>query len=180
MKATGIVRRIDELGRVVIPKEIRTTLRIKSGDPLEIYTDHDELRLKKYSPIATLEQFSTGTAKCLSSTSGLTALITDTDEVLYASGTYSKGLIAKKLTSRLEEIMLERKSYLASLTEGGDIIEICEGVFPVTAQIVVPIINGGDCLGTVCLLSDGERATISGENMRLATLAADILSCQFD
>ena len=70
MKATGIVRRIDELGRVVIPKEIRSTLRLKSGDPLEIFTDRDELMLKKYSPIASLEKFSEGTAKSLSDLSG--------------------------------------------------------------------------------------------------------------
>ena len=71
MKATGIVRRIDELGRVVIPKEIRRTLRIREGDPLEIFTDRDELMLKKYSPIATLERFSEGSAKSLNDLSGI-------------------------------------------------------------------------------------------------------------
>lgn len=65
MKATGIVRRIDELGRVVIPKEIRRTLRIREGDPLELFTDRDELMLKKYSPIASIERLSEGTAKSL-------------------------------------------------------------------------------------------------------------------
>ena len=86
MKATGIVRRIDELGRVVIPKEIRRTLRIKDGDPLEIFTDRDELMLKKYSPIATLERFSEGTTRSLNDLSGYLAVICDTDEVLYAAG----------------------------------------------------------------------------------------------
>ena len=75
MKATGIVRRIDELGRVVIPKEIRRTLRIKEGDPLEIFTDRDELMLKKYSPIATLERFSKATARSLGDLSGKIAVI---------------------------------------------------------------------------------------------------------
>lgn len=75
MKATGIVRRIDELGRVVIPKEIRSTLRLKSGDPLEIFTERDELMLKKYSPIASLEKFSEGTAKSLNDLSGHLAVI---------------------------------------------------------------------------------------------------------
>ena len=90
MKATGIVRRIDELGRVVIPKEIRSTLRLKSGDPLEIFTDRDELMLKKYSPIASLEKFSEGTAKSLSDLSGHVAVICDTDGVLHASGHCSR------------------------------------------------------------------------------------------
>ena len=82
MKATGIVRRIDELGRVVIPKEIRRTLRIKDGDPLEIFTDRDELMLKKSSPIATLEKFSEGTTKSLSDWSGCLAGISNTGEIL--------------------------------------------------------------------------------------------------
>ena len=86
MKATGIVRRIDELGRVVIPKEIRRTLRIKEGDPLEIFTDRDELMLKKYSPIATLEKFSKATARSLNDLSGKLSLICDTDGVLHAFG----------------------------------------------------------------------------------------------
>ena len=86
MKATGIVRRIDELGRVVIPKEIRRTLRIREGDPLELFTDRDELMLKKYSPIASVERFSEGTAKSLHEQSGFLAAISDTDNILHAFG----------------------------------------------------------------------------------------------
>ena len=92
MKATGIVRRIDELGRVVIPKEIRRTLRIKDGDPLEIFTERDELMLKKYSPIAALEKFSEGTTKSLNDLSGYLAVLCDTDEILYAAGDGRKEL----------------------------------------------------------------------------------------
>jgi len=95
MKATGIVRRIDELGRVVIPKEIRRTLRLKNGDPLEIFTSHDELMLKKYSPIATLERFSKATARSLNDLSGKIAVICDTDGVLYAFGDGKKDLDEK-------------------------------------------------------------------------------------
>ena len=157
MKATGIVRRIDELGRVVIPKEIRRTLRIKDGDPLEIFTDRDELMLKKYSPIATLEKFSEGTTRSLSDLSGCLAVICDTDEILYASGEGRKELARKQISSRLEQVMKERRSYIANLAEGGDIVPLTEdGAGTITAQIIVPIVSGGDCLGAVSLLSAEE------------------------
>ena len=122
MKATGIVRRIDELGRVVIPKEIRSTLRLKSGDPLEIFTDRDELMLKKYSPIASLEKFSEGTAKSLSDLSGHIAVICDTDGVLHASGRGQREFDGKNLSNNMEKILRERKSYIASSADGGDAI----------------------------------------------------------
>ncbi len=147
MKATGIVRRIDELGRVVIPKEIRSTLRLKSGDPLEIFTDRDELMLKKYSPIASLDKFSSGTAKSLSDLSGHIAVICDTDEVIYASGRGQRAFDKKSLSEKMEKILRERKSYIANLSEGGDVIPITDEDESVTAQIIVPIVCNGDCLG---------------------------------
>ena len=104
MKATGIVRRIDELGRVVIPKEIRRTLRIKEGDPLEIFTERDELMLKKYSPIATLERFSKATARSLNDLCGKLAVICDTDGVLHAFGDGKKDFDGKKLSDNMDRI----------------------------------------------------------------------------
>jgi AbrB family transcriptional regulator (stage V sporulation protein T) len=181
MKATGIVRRIDELGRVVIPKEIRRTLRIKEGDPLEIFTDRDELMLKKYSPIATLEKFSKATARSLNDLSGKLSLICDTDGVLHAFGDGKKDLDGKSLSPDMDKILKERRSYVASLAEGGDVIPITsayeEGV---TAQIIVPIVSGGDCLGAVAVLSKEEGAKMNGSDMNLAKLTADILANQFE
>lgn len=134
MKATGIVRRIDELGRVVIPKEIRRTLRIREGDPLEIFTDRDELMLKKYSPIATLERFSEGSAKSLNDLSGYLAVICDTDEVLYASGEGRKEINRKPLSAAIEKILKDRRSYLANASEGGDVVPLTSGEdVPLTA-----------------------------------------------
>lgn len=181
MKATGIVRRIDELGRVVIPKEIRRTLRIKEGDPLEIFTDRDELMLKKYSPIATLERFSEATAKSLNDLSGQLAVICDTDEVLSAYGDGKRDLDKKNLSEDMDRILKERRSYLANAAEGGDILPLTssreEGV---TAQIIVPIVSGGDCLGAVALLSREEGARMDNNSLNLARLTADILANQFD
>lgn len=181
MKATGIVRRIDELGRVVIPKEIRSTLRLKSGDPLEIFTDRDELMLKKYSPIASLEKFSEGTAKSLSDLSGHIAVICDTDEVLHASGRGQREFDGKELTGGMEKILRERKSYIANLAEGGDVVPICEGQSSeVTAQIIVPIVCNGDCLGAVALISCEDGAKIEPAACKLAQLSANILAGQFE
>lgn len=181
MKATGIVRRIDELGRVVIPKEIRRTLRIKEGDPLEIFTDRDDLMLKKYSPIATLERFSEATAKSLNDLSGHLAVICDTDEILHAYGDGKKELDKKHLSDEMDRILKERRSYMANAAEGGDILPLTsareEGV---TAQIIVPIVAEGDCLGAVAILSKEEGAKLDNNVMNLARLTADILANQFD
>lgn len=181
MKATGIVRRIDELGRVVIPKEIRSTLRLKSGDPLEIFTDRDELMLKKYSPIASLEKFSESTAKSLNDLSGHLAVICDTDEVLYASGNGKREVSGKSISARLDKIMQDRKSYVANLSEGGDIVPICDGEeHSITAQIIVPIVSNGDCLGAVALISTEQGAKMESGACKLAQLSANILANQFD
>ncbi len=181
MKATGIVRRIDELGRVVIPKEIRRTLRIKEGDPLEIFTDRDELMLKKYSPIATLERFSKATARSLNDLSGKLAVICDTDGVLHAFGEGKKELDGKRLSPEMDAILKERRSYMASVSESGDILPITSGNEEgVTAQIIVPIVSNGDCLGAVVILSFKEGAKMDASDMSLARLTADILANQFE
>lgn len=181
MKATGIVRRIDELGRVVIPKEIRRTLRIREGDPLELFTDRDELMLKKYSPIASVERFAEGTAKSLNEQSGCLAAICDSDSVLSACGQGKKFLIGKTVSDGLTEIMNSRRSYLANKAEGGALVPVVsdqEEEF--TAQIVVPIVTNGDCLGAVVLLSREEGAVLEAASVKLARLTADIIANQFE
>lgn len=181
MKATGIVRRIDELGRVVIPKEIRRTLRIKEGDPLEIFTDRDELMLKKYSPIASLDRFSKATARSLNELSGKLAVICDTDGVLHAYGDGKKDFDGKRLSDEMDRILKARRSYLANACEGGDILPVTspneEGI---TAQIVVPIVLSGDCLGAVIVLSKQDNAKMDASDLSLARLTADILANQFE
>ncbi len=181
MKATGIVRRIDELGRVVIPKEIRRTLRLREGDPLEVFTDRDELMLKKYSPIASLEKIGDSTARSLNDLSGHLAIICDTDEVLSAYGENKKAVVKKEISLEMDKILKERRSYMANLSEGGDIVPIVsEGELTVTAEIIVPIVSNGDCLGAVALLATGDGAKIEQGAMKLAQLTAELLANQFD
>ncbi len=180
MKATGIVRRIDELGRVVIPKEIRRTLRIREGDPLELFTDRDELMLKKYSPIASVDRFAEGTAKSLNEQSGLLSVITDNDVVLAAAGTGKKGLVGRTVSEKMAETMQSRRSYLASRAESGDMLPIVEEGEPYTAQIIVPIVANGDCLGSVVLLSGDEGFIPEAGAVKLARLTADIIANQFE
>ncbi len=180
MKATGIVRRIDELGRVVIPKEIRRTLRIKEGDPLEIFTDRDELMLKKYSPIATLERFSKATARSLNDLSGKLTVICDTDGVLHAFGD-GKREFDGHLSEEMDRILKERRSYIANAAEGGDVIPITRaGEGGITAQVIVPIVSSGDCLGAVVILSREEGARMGANETNLARLTAEILASQFE
>ena len=181
MKATGIVRRIDELGRVVIPKEIRRTLRIREGDPLELFTDRDELMLKKYSPIASIGRFAEGTAKSLYEQSGYLAAITDTDTVLSAYGANKREVMGKTVSEKVTQIMNSRKSYLANKSEGGDVYDpVADGAGEFTAQVIVPVVANGDCLGTVILLSKESGAIMEASAVKLARLTADILANQFE
>ena len=109
MKATGIVRRIDDLGRVVIPKEIRRTMRIREGDPLEIYTEKDgEVIFKKYSPIGELGDFAADYVETLAKASGHGACITDRDSIIAVSGVPKKDLIEKKISPDLDKVMNEK------------------------------------------------------------------------
>lgn len=172
MKATGIVRRIDDLGRVVIPKEIRRTMRIREGDPLEIYTEKDgEVIFKKYSPIGELGEFAVTYAESLSKASGRAALITDRDSIIAVSGLPKKDLMERRVSSDVESVMNEKQSYRSS---SGDGISIAEGVDKYSAGVVVPIVSEGDTIGSVIfVMNEGEPA---GEvETKLAESAAGFL-----
>ena len=149
MKATGVVRRIDDLGRIVIPKEIRRTLRIKEGDPLEIFTDKEgEVILKKYSPIGELSEFATGYAETLSKTTGHIACITDKDSVIAVSGGSKKEFLEQYLSPELEKVMENKEIYTSK--------ENNEIALPITqndnkqrkynSQVIYPIISDGDVI----------------------------------
>ena len=179
MKATGIVRRIDDLGRVVIPKEIRRTMRIREGDPLEIYTDNDgEVIFKKYSPIGELSPCSAQYADVLCKNVGYPALICDRDHVVAAAGVSRKEYLERRVSSALEELMEARRSYIAKQGES-------ESVYPVEgldrrAVVVFPIIASGDINGAVLLLENDTGSAPRDTEIKLAEIAASFLGKQME
>ena len=177
MKATGIVRRIDDLGRVVIPKEIRRTLRIREGDPLEIYTEKDgEVIFKKYSPMGDLEGVAGTICESLHKTAGTPALLCDRDCVIAANGLPRASLLGRPVSAALEQVMENRGVYVR---EDGERLRITDAAESPTAAVAAPILTGGDVMGCVIFASREERA--AGETERkLAELAAGFLGRQME
>lgn len=174
MKATGIVRRIDDLGRVVIPKEIRRTMRIREGDPLEIYTDRDgEVIFKKYSPMGELGTFVGELAEALSRTAGMSCAICDRDAVIAAAGGAKKDVYEKAISTDFEHIMEQRHIYEH---DGSDAWVSVSGSDPYHVVVAAPIITEGDVTGCVAFLSDDERAEPSEVEAKLSQTAASFLS----
>ncbi len=184
MKATGIVRRIDELGRVVIPKEIRRTLRIREGDPLEIFTDREgEIILKKYSPIGELGDFAREYADSLALSSGHTVAICDKDTVIAVSGNKVKDLLDKPINDALERIMQNRERRVANQKDGNEMISITLSdteVDEYTAQVVVPIISAGDTIGAVVMVSREPNITMQQSELLVCETAANFLGKQME
>jgi AbrB family transcriptional regulator, stage V sporulation protein T len=181
MKATGIVRRIDDLGRVVVPKEIRRTLRIREGDPLEIFTDREgEIILKKYSPIGELGQFAKQYADSLAQTTGHVIGITDKDQFVAASGSMKRELLSKPITPELEQAINERDSILAAKEDKNFVRIVADDDTDYTCQVIWPIIAEGDAIGSVILLSKDPKAKFGDVENKLASTAAYFLGRQME
>ena len=181
MKATGIVRRIDDLGRVVIPKEIRRTLRLREGTPLEIFTDREgEIILKKYSPMMELNAFAGQYADAMAQSTGLMVCITDRDQVIAAAGGAKKDLYQKPISKQLEHVIQERMTVQAGREERAYTPIAAEDVEGVTAQVVAPIICEGDAIGAVVLMSREPRVKFGDGELRLAATAAGFLGRQME
>lgn len=183
MKATGVVRRIDDLGRVVIPKEIRKTLRIKEGDPLEIFTDREgQVILKKYSPIGELSEFASGYAETLAKTTGHIACITDKDSIIAVSGGAKKEFLEQDVSPELEKLMDDKEIY--SSKENSDIampiIKNEKEERKYNAQIVYPIVSNGDTIGTVILMSKDKNSKMNEVEKKVAQSAATFLASQME
>ncbi len=154
MKATGIVRRIDDLGRVVIPKEIRRTMRIREGDPLEIYTDREgEVIFKKYSPIGELAGFAAQYAETLHKTCSLAVVICDRDAVIACSGVSRKEYTDKPLSEELEQIIVGRSLYM--WREGEEKLPVIADSENHYLSCAMPILSEGDIIGCVASVADG-------------------------
>ncbi len=181
MKATGIVRRIDDLGRVVVPKEIRRTLRIREGDPLEIFTDRQgEIILKKYSPIGELSIFAKEYAESLATTLGCTVCITDHDQIVAAAGYGKKELQDKFISKRLESVLNGREQILASMGDKKFVPLTEENVEEYASQVICPIICEGDVLGSVALLEKNDKKKMGETEQKLALCAANFLGRQME
>lgn len=179
MKATGIVRRIDDLGRIVVPKEIRRTLRIREGDPLEIFTDREgEIILKKYSPIGELSQFAGEYSESLAQTTGHLVLITDCDHVVAASGTGKKDFEGKPISKQLEEAIESRKNFLAAKEENSFVKITLDDSGEFSQQAISTIICEGDAIGAVILCNKEEKGRMSDTESKLAAAAAGFLGRQ--
>ena len=178
MKATGIVRRIDDLGRVVIPKEIRRTLRIREGDPLEIFTDREgEIILKKYSPIGELGTLAKLYAESLSQTLGCTVCVTDTDQVVAVSGSGKKELQDQFIGKDFEYVLKERSQILASSGDSS-YTKVTTDMKDYKNEAVCPIICEGDVIGSVVLLNKDDKKKFGEVEQRVAYSAADFLGRQ--
>ncbi|MGM1050372.1 transcriptional regulator, AbrB family [Paenibacillus uliginis N3/975] len=179
MKATGIVRRIDDLGRVVIPKEIRRTLRIREGDPLEIFVDRDgEVILKKYSPIGELGDFAKEYAESLYEGTGHITIISDRDTFIAVAGGSKKEYLDKQIGNLLENCMENRKTVLETNKGTYEISKDTPEEF--SCFVAAPIVTGGDPIGSVLLLNKDESVTMGQMEVKMAETAAAFLGKQME
>lgn len=182
MKATGIVRRIDDLGRVVIPKEIRRTMRIREGDPLEIYTDREgEVIFKKYSPVGELSSFASQYAETLHKTCGLSVLISDRDAIIATAGVSRKEYADKRLSAELEAIIEKRSLYIYK--DGDESVPVTGDGASHAVSVAMPILSEGDIVGCVMsvLPKEGEKTLLTSDiETKLIQTAAGFLGRQLE
>ena len=181
MKATGIVRRIDDLGRVVVPKEIRRTLRIREGDPLEIFTDRlGEIILKKYSPIGELSQFAGQYAEGLAQTTGNLVCITDRDHVVAVAGNGKKEFDGKPISKQMENIIENREDRVASKEDDAFVKVTLDDAGEFHSQAIATIICEGDAIGAVVLYNKDDKRSMGDTERKLAVTAAGFLGKQME
>ena len=181
MKATGIVRRIDDLGRVVIPKEIRRTLRLREGTPLEIFTDREgEIIFKKYSPMAELGTFAAQYADALAAGSGHMVCITDRDQVLAVSGGMKKEIRQKGISEDLSRLLSRRETLTASRGDARFIPILAEENPEYLSETIVPILCEGDVIGSVILAGREEKSRMGETVKKLAATASGFLGKQME
>ena len=174
MKATGVVRRIDDLGRIVIPKEIRRTMRIREGDPLEIFTDKDGgVVFKKYSLMGGLSDFAGQMCDTLAKLSGLTAVIVDRDNVLSVTGAPRRDLAERPISEDLERLMENRQLYVRQ--SGAEQLSVCRDSERYHITVCAPILSGGDVLGAVLFVAEDDQ-TVGETETKMIQTAAGFLS----
>ncbi len=179
MKATGIVRRVDDLGRIVIPKEIRRTLKIREGDPLEIYTEKDGgVIFRKYSPMGDLQDFASQICESIGESTGRIAAVCDRDAIIALAGAPKRELIDKPNSQELEKLMESRKSYRYSLGEAR--LRAAEGLDKYHLGVAAPIVSQGDLMGCVMLLINETADPLPESDQKLAQTVAGFLGKQLE
>ena len=179
MKATGIVRRIDDLGRVVIPKEIRRTLRIREGDPLEIYTERDgEVIFKKYSPMGDLTELATQICDSIVKNTGHIAAVSDRDSIIAVAGASKRDLLDKANSPELEQIMNQRKTY--HFQTGDSPIRVSQQAEKYHLGVATPILSQGDLMGCVSILLEEHDQPLPEPETKLVQTVAGFLGRQLE
>ena len=179
MKATGIVRRVDSLGRVVIPKEIRHTLRIKEGSPLEIYTEKDGgVTFRKYSPLGDLQDFAVQMCDSIRRNTGCIAAVSDRDSIIAQAGGQKRELMDKPNSPELEQLMEDRKLYRYS--PGADKLKPTDHSDRYHLGVAAPILCQGDLMGCVMLLLGDDRTPLQEADQNLAQTVAGFLGKQME
>ena len=179
MKATGIVRRVDDLGRIVIPKEIRRTLRIREGDPLEIYTEKDGgVIFRKYSPMGDLQDLAAQVCESIGSSTGRIAAVADRDSIIALSGAPKRELMDKPNSQDLEKLMEQRRNY--RYTSGDTLLRATESSDKYHLGVAAPILSQGDLMGCVMLLLGEDRNPLQEADQKLAQTLASFLGKQME
>ena len=179
MKATGIVRRVDDLGRIVIPKEIRRTLKIREGDPLEIYTEKDGgVIFRKYSPMGDLQEFAVQMCEAIGANTGCIAAVSDRDSIIALHGAPKRDLVDKPNSQELDKLMENRKNY--RYTPGDTLLRAAEGSDKYHLGVAAPILSQGDLMGCVMLLMGENAQPMAESDQRLAQTVAGFLGKQME
>lgn len=170
MKATGVIRRIDDLGRIVIPKEIRKTLRIKDGESVEIFLNSDNIVLKKHSPLSDLPDFYKDYVDSIYSEIGNSIMIVDRSRIVAVSSDLKKKYLDKEISLVLDEIIKKR-----TVVSSKSISKLCilDDEYENASYVIAPIISSGDVLGAVIIFSVSEE--IDDFALKTGVIAAKFL-----
>ena len=179
MKATGIVRRVDDLGRIVIPKEIRRTLKIREGDPLEIYTEKDGgVIFRKYSPMGDLQDFAAQICESIGANTGHVAAVADRDSIIALAGAPKRELVDKPNSQELDKLMEQRKHY--RYVHGESPVRAAEGTEKYHLGAASPILCQGDLMGCMMLLLGENDEPLSESDQKVVQIAANFLGSQME
>ena len=180
MKATGIVRRVDVLGRVVVPKEIRKILGISEGDPVEIFTEKDGIVLKKYSPLSNMDEIANDVAQALSRQTGKCVFICDKDVFISASGLAVKEILGREISRQIYGLILNKQTLVSSFCDGGTPVKLTENDdLAFFNQLIMPIRVNDEAIGAIILCDKFKETKISSNEIELTELACEVLAGRF-